>query len=55
MPRTTPSEELQLIESIVAAHPNGARISAIEAEMGRKKGVQHLSFGWQAALQSIKF
>ena len=34
MPRTTPSEELQLIESIVAAHPNGIRISDIESEMG---------------------
>ena len=33
MPRTTPSEELQLIESIVAAHPNGIRISDIESEM----------------------
>ena len=37
MPRTTPSEELQLIESIVAAHPNGIRISDIEAEMGRRQ------------------
>jgi len=38
MPRTTPSEELQLIESIVAAHPNGIRISDIEAEMTRRQG-----------------
>jgi hypothetical protein len=35
MPRAAPSEELQLIESIVAAHPNGIRISDIEAEMVR--------------------
>jgi hypothetical protein len=35
MPRTTPSEERQLIESIVAAHPNGIRISDIESEMVR--------------------
>jgi hypothetical protein len=33
MPRATRSEELQLIESIVAAHPNGIRISDIESEM----------------------
>ena len=38
MPRTTPSEERQLIESIVAAHPNGIRISDIEAEMTRRQG-----------------
>ena len=38
MPRTTPSEELQLIESIVAAHPNGIRISDVEAEMTRRQG-----------------
>ena len=33
MPRTTPNEELQLIESIVAAYPNGIGITAIEAQM----------------------
>ena len=33
MSRTTPHEELLLIESIVSAHPNGVRISDIEAEM----------------------
>ena len=37
MPRTTPSEEIQLIESIVAAHPNGIGISDIEAEMLRSQ------------------
>ena len=38
MPRTTPTEELTLIESIVAAHPSGIRISDIEAEMARRQG-----------------
>ena len=33
MPRTTPNEELQLIESIVAAYPNGIGITALEAQM----------------------
>ncbi|MCX7261843.1 MAG: hypothetical protein NTX67_03495 [Burkholderiales bacterium] len=33
MPRTTPNEELQLIESIVAAFPKGMGIAAIEAQM----------------------
>ena len=37
MPRTTPSEEIQLIESVVAAHPNGIGISGIEAEMLRSQ------------------
>lgn len=31
MPRTTPAEELQLIESIVTAHPSGIGIADIEA------------------------
>ena len=35
MPRATPAEELKLIESIDARHPNGLGISAIEAEMER--------------------
>lgn len=38
MPRTTPIEELKLIESIVAAHPRGIRIADIEAEMARRQG-----------------
>ena len=38
MPRTAPTEEFQLIESIVAAHPNGIRISDIEVEMARRQG-----------------
>ena len=38
MPRATLTEELQLIESIVAAHPNGIGITAIEVEIARRKG-----------------
>ncbi len=37
MPRTTPLEELQLIESIVAAHPSGIRIADIEAAMAQRQ------------------
>jgi hypothetical protein len=40
MPRTTPTEELKLIESIVAAHSSGLGISAIEAEIGRRQGTK---------------
>ncbi|MFA7316738.1 MAG: hypothetical protein WC029_04125 [Sulfuricella sp.] len=40
MPRTTPTEELKLIESIVATHSNGLGISAIEAEIGRCQGAK---------------
>ncbi len=36
MPRTTPSEELDLIEGIIAAHAEGVGISAIEAEMAHQ-------------------
>lgn len=35
MPRVTPTEELELIESIVADHPKGLGISAIEANLSR--------------------
>ncbi|MHB8949292.1 MAG: hypothetical protein ACYC4S_09530 [Rhodoferax sp.] len=38
MPRATPTEELKLIESIVAGHPSCMGISAIEAEMERRQG-----------------
>src|SRR5690606_38317950 len=38
MPRATPTEELKLIESIVAVHPGGIRVSDIEAEMARRQG-----------------
>ncbi|MDP2677293.1 MAG: Fic family protein [Rhodoferax sp.] len=38
MPRATPTEELKLIESIVATHPGGVRIANIEAEMARHQG-----------------
>jgi hypothetical protein len=38
MPRATPTEELQLIESIVAAQPCGIGIGALEAEIARHQG-----------------
>jgi hypothetical protein len=38
MPRATLTEELKLIESIVAAHPSGIGITAIEAEIARRQG-----------------
>ena len=38
MSRTTPPEELQLIESIVAAHPSGMQIADIENEIERLQG-----------------
>src|SRR5690554_2820104 len=38
MPRPTLTEELKLIESIVAAHPSGIGIAAIEAEIARRHG-----------------
>lgn len=37
MPRATPSKELQLIEAIVAGHPKGVGISAIEVELGHRQ------------------
>jgi hypothetical protein len=38
MPRITPADELQLIESIVAAHPGGIGIAEIEAAMAQRQG-----------------
>ena len=38
MPRTTPLEELKLIEAIVAAHGSGIGIADIEAEIERRQG-----------------
>lgn len=38
MPRTTPLEELKLIEAIVAAHSSGIGIADIEAEVERRQG-----------------
>jgi fido (protein-threonine AMPylation protein) len=37
MPRATPTQELDLIEAIVAAHPHGLPIADIEAEMERRQ------------------
>ncbi len=38
MPRITPADELQLIESIVATHPGGIGIAEIEAAMAKRQG-----------------
>lgn len=38
MTRATLSEELERIESIVAAHPGGIGIAAIEIEIARRQG-----------------
>jgi hypothetical protein len=38
MPRATLTEELNLIEFIVAAHPGGMGITGIETEMTRRQG-----------------
>ena len=38
MPRITPAEELNLIESIVAAHHGGIGIAEIEQAMAQRQG-----------------
>ena len=38
MPRATPTEDLELIESIVTAHPSGIRIADLEAELAQRGG-----------------
>lgn len=53
MPRTTTNEELQLIESIVASHPNGLGISAIEAEMEHRQGSKLVRRTLQRRLQKL--
>ncbi len=53
MPRATPTEELLLIEGIVAAHPGGIRIAALEAEMTRQQGVQLNRRTLQRRLQKL--
>ena len=53
MPRITPNEELQLIESIVASHPSGLGISAIEAEMERRHGKKPNRRTLQRRLQKL--
>jgi hypothetical protein len=40
MPRATLTEDLRGIESIVAAHPNGIGITALEAEIAQRQGDQ---------------
>ena len=53
MPRTTPNEELQLIESIVAAYPKGIGISAIEAQMVRSQNAKLNRRTLQRRLQKL--
>jgi len=53
MSRTTPSEVLELIESIVAAHPRGIGISDIEAEMARHENVKINRRTLQRRLQKL--
>jgi len=53
MPRTTPNEELQLIESIVAAYPNGIGITAIEAQMVRSQSAKLNRRTLQRRLQKL--
>lgn len=53
MPRATPTEELQLIETILAAHPGGLRIADLEAEMARQQGAQLNRRTLQRRLQKL--
>lgn len=53
MPHATPSEERQLIESIVAAHPSGVGISAIEEEIALRQGSRPNRRTLQRRLQKL--
>lgn len=53
MPRHTLNDEIQLIESIVAAHPNGIAISGIEADMERRQGTKPNRRTLQRRLQKL--
>ena len=53
MPRTALTEELKLIEFIVAAHPSGIGIAGIEAEMGRHQGEKPNRRTLQRRLQKL--
>ena len=53
MPRATLTEELKLIESIVAAHPSGIGITAIEAEIARRQGYKPNRRTLQRRLQKL--
>jgi hypothetical protein len=53
MSRTAPSKELDLIESIVAAHPRGIGISDIEAEMARRQNAKVNRRTLQRRLQKL--
>jgi hypothetical protein len=53
MPRSTLTEELRLIESIVAAHPSGIGISGIEAEIEHRQGYKPNRRTLQRRLQKL--
>ena len=53
MSRIAPTEELKLIESIVADHPKGLGISAIEAEIERRQGMRPNRRTLQRRLQKL--
>ena len=53
MPRSTPTEDLKLIESIVSAHPNGIGISAIETEIAQRTGARSNRRTLQRRLQKL--
>lgn len=53
MPRATLTEELKLIESIVAAHPGGIGIARIEDEMARLQGDKPNRRTLQRRLQTL--
>lgn len=53
MQRATPTEELELIESIIAGHPGGIRIADIESDMARRQGVSPHRRTLQRRLQKL--
>lgn len=53
MPQPTLTQELLLIEAIVAAHPNGLHISDIEAEIERRQGSKLQRRTLQRRLQKL--
>ena len=53
MQRTALTEELKLIEIIVAAHPSGIGIAGVEAEMDRRQGEKPNRRTLQRRLQKL--
>ena len=53
MPRATPTEDLELIESIIAGHPGGIRISDIASDMARRQGASPNRRTLQRRLQKL--